>query len=424
MVDTKQAVKGSQPGTGEKPQGRRNNRRNYQHDHEKKKDPESIPVLRYGPSNNFMKFTEALLNKALLDYGNLGKLIKQGYIVLPDQPDRETYGLDDDPDGLNKLDYLEDMKAYRREIADFRMDKLKLYELILQYLSDESLEAVQKVAGWPAIEQDANPEALWQLVEMKHKVHSASDVEAVVKLAARTQLATTRQGAFESIIAFKQRYTNALKAYKDQKKPTRTPQDEAMDFFSKMDNARYAEFKTTYINNLQMKACNPPADLNKIFTLANTYLKPKIAAGKGMGSTFATAADHVDKKEKDRQKRRRNNQSEDANGKQEPEKDGKEGEKKPVKCFNCEGDHYVNNCPELKEWRKAKETGSMVAATWEGNTFATYRVNSIGMKGLGATEVLLDNQANISIMRPELLRMLEPVDRPVKVSGVGCTAGS
>ncbi len=65
-----------------------------------------------------------------------------------------------------------------------------------------------------------------------------------------------------------------------------------------------------------------------------------------------------------------------------------------------------------------KESGN-VAATWEGNTFATYRVNSIGMKGLGATEVLLDNQADISIMRSELLRMLEPVDNPVQVSGVG-----
>jgi hypothetical protein len=41
------------------------------------------------------------------------------------------------------------------------------------------------------------------------------------------------------------------------------------------------------------------------------------------------------------------------------------------------------------------------------------------MKGLGAMEVLLDNQADISIMRPELLRMLEPVDHPVKVSGIG-----
>ena len=39
----------------------------------KKKDPEEIPVLKYGPANNFTKFKEALSKKALKKYGNLGK---------------------------------------------------------------------------------------------------------------------------------------------------------------------------------------------------------------------------------------------------------------------------------------------------------------------------------------------------------------
>jgi hypothetical protein len=85
-----------------------------------------------------------------------------------------------------------------------------LYALILQHLSNKSLDAVQKEAGWLIIEQDVNPEALKQLVENKHKVHSASEVKAMVKLVARTQLAMKRQGSFESIMVFKQRYTNAL----------------------------------------------------------------------------------------------------------------------------------------------------------------------------------------------------------------------
>jgi hypothetical protein len=39
----------------------------------------------------------------------------------------------------------------------------------------------KKKAGWNAVEYDANPEALWQLVKMKHKVHLASKIEAVLK---------------------------------------------------------------------------------------------------------------------------------------------------------------------------------------------------------------------------------------------------
>jgi hypothetical protein len=173
---------------------------------------------------------------------------------MPDLPERDTYGLDDDPDGLNRLDYLEDMKQYRREVANYKRDRPKLYALIMKYLSDESLEAVQKEADWTSIEADVDPETLWQLVELKHKVHSSSEVEAVVKLAARNQFASTRQGAFESIMSFKQRYNDELKAYNNQKNPELRPEDIAMDFFSKLDNGWYAEFKTMLINSLQMKS--------------------------------------------------------------------------------------------------------------------------------------------------------------------------
>jgi hypothetical protein len=40
---------------------------------------------------------------------------------------------------------------------------------------------------------DVDPETLWQLVELKHKVHLSSKVEAVMKLAAR-KLSWLRSG--------------------------------------------------------------------------------------------------------------------------------------------------------------------------------------------------------------------------------------
>jgi hypothetical protein len=41
----------------------------------------------------------------------------------------------------------------------------------LQHLSDESLDTGQKEAEWMTIEESADPEVLWQIVEQKHKVH-------------------------------------------------------------------------------------------------------------------------------------------------------------------------------------------------------------------------------------------------------------
>ncbi len=44
----------------------------------KKKDPTEIPILKYGPNNNFMRFKEAMSYTAMEKYGDLGRLIEQG----------------------------------------------------------------------------------------------------------------------------------------------------------------------------------------------------------------------------------------------------------------------------------------------------------------------------------------------------------
>jgi hypothetical protein len=61
--------------------------------------------------------------------------------------------------------------------------------------------------------------------------------------------------------------------------------------------------------------------------------------------------------------------------------------------------------------------------TWgEATMFTTYlekQVNAIGCSGFRETEVLLDNQADISIMKPGLLRAFKPAEKTVRVNGVG-----
>ncbi len=72
----------------------------------KKRDPEEIPVLRYGPANNFSKFKEAMSKAALKNYGNLGRLIQlEGRYYQPTRPDRGDYDLANDTTGLNQTEY-------------------------------------------------------------------------------------------------------------------------------------------------------------------------------------------------------------------------------------------------------------------------------------------------------------------------------
>jgi hypothetical protein len=66
---------------------------------------------------------------------------------------------------------------------------------------------------------------------------------------------------------------------------------------------------------------------------------------------------------------------------------------------------------------KTREKGKITLAAWEGNTFCTYQVNTIGINGFSPTEVLLDNQTDVSVMKPE--RMVKPAEKPIRVNGVG-----
>jgi hypothetical protein len=51
-----------------------------------KQNPNEILILKFGPSNNFMKFKEALSKKALEENGAMGKLIMKGKIEEPIEP--------------------------------------------------------------------------------------------------------------------------------------------------------------------------------------------------------------------------------------------------------------------------------------------------------------------------------------------------
>jgi hypothetical protein len=187
-----------------------------------------------------------------------------------------------------------------------------------------------------------------------------------------------------------------------------------MDFFDGLDNGRYADFKVQYLNGLQIKTITGPTDLNTVFNLASNWLKPKVLPRGGYASTYATKVDKVEKKMTPKGE---NKISEDKQqGKLKIE--GKvEGEWKPctkkLECFVCGDKHYAGNCPHKKKFIESnkgkaseEEDEAAVNAIWEGNAFATlrtYQINAVGFSSFKSTEVLLDNQANISIVWPELL---------------------
>jgi hypothetical protein len=168
-----------------------------------------------------------------------------------------------------------------------------------------------------------------------------------------------RQGGFESIISYKERFDSALAAYEDQGNPKMADKDIALDFSSGLDNARYAEFKADFLNGLTSQSIKAPKDLNAIYVLASQWVKLK-GVGGGTGTTFVTTLDKVKTPRKDT-KHKKNGKNKKDGGVNNNQKKGDGTPKMPVKCFNCEGNHYIRDCPELKQ---NKPTMQMMQ-TWQ-----------------------------------------------------------
>ncbi len=97
---------------------------------QKKKDPTEIPILRYGPNNNFSKFKEALSYQALKQFGDLGRLIELGEYYDPEPPDPDDYDftLQGDPMWMNRFVFSKPFKAHLKQREDMKMNRSKLYD--------------------------------------------------------------------------------------------------------------------------------------------------------------------------------------------------------------------------------------------------------------------------------------------------------
>ena len=72
-------------------------------------------------------------------------------------------------------------------------------------------------------------------------------VASVVKTTARDKYESMRQGQFETIITYKQRFDAAVEAYNDIENPEIRDTDIAMDFLNGLDDNCYAEFKVDIV---------------------------------------------------------------------------------------------------------------------------------------------------------------------------------
>ncbi len=215
-----------------------------------------------------------------------------------------------------------------------------------------------------------------------------SKVVSIIKKTTREEYAACKQGAFEHIVDYKQRFDARLDAFKVSGNTEPPKEDVAMDFMYGLDNGRYAEFKAEIVNDLQKGTLTTQIDdLNKMYILASRRVVVKTGDKITGGASFAT----VDTK----------------TAKQQP-KDGKTKEQKQaeklakMKCFSCgKFGHPAKSSPKKvlqddKEEDEPPMAGMMIACCATSNAKRLHEY----------FEVCLDNGSQVNIVDSRLLTNL------------------
>ena len=443
-------------------------------------DRNAVPILRHGTDNNFPAFKKKLTVAALEKYNDLGRMFDLGAYFSPEQVDPEMYDLEDDPHGLNIGDLRDARKGRNRRIERMKADRAALFAFMLMNVSNESLDAIKLEEGWDEAYDNKDPLSLWRLLETTHRVGIASRIPAVLKAESRRAYQSCAQSTYESIVKFKERFDDLLASYVEHENPEMDEDDVAMDFYRALDNSRYASFKTNLVNNINSGAIEQPATLNEMYTQAAAFLVPTKLQHAGTHKTaFATTADRnwrskVPTREDHRGHHRGNENKPDGRENEQAKGDGATQAHVHAHrdCWGCgETGHILRNCPSVGK-AEGGESKSGVANMTHQFTFGGASTNEESDSDIGEPpdlvsdtdsegdyaddqdldyesehedephedtvnekevtgvayltgpkttewyEVLLDNQANTSILHPRLLCDIRRTEHPASVGGL------
>jgi hypothetical protein len=169
--------------------------------HNEKKEIGDVPLLRYGAaSNNFLKFKEALSTAALIQFGDVAKLIEldKYYVVpMPEEDDFEVPGRPAMSEKLFDLACAEWVKTNNR----MKENRAHLYGFIWKHMSLESRDKLKEEKDFDVWSQEKNAEKLWQTIIATHKVNTTSNVTALKQQSAWVTYVNCPQGGFESVIS-------------------------------------------------------------------------------------------------------------------------------------------------------------------------------------------------------------------------------
>jgi hypothetical protein len=274
--------------------------------------------------------------------------------------DTNPFSAQNDPDGLIKAEFLDDLKSCNQLNRQDDLNKPKMFAIMMDKvrmsLESENLLKLDDVE-WEAIRIAEDPVLLLNRVLETHSV-VGQETDATGKKAkknAKSIYQNIAQEANETIVHYRQRFESALKAY-DTLGLTRPDEEseQVLDFIGGLDDNKYFDFKTQMDNDLTMGAATYPKTVSAASTLAANW-NPGAGRGPQRNAMFAVVEQKGQKKKKEKSSN---------NGQKSKKQDGDTETKRTYDrpCpLNCGEYHPAYKCPHLSAAQEAIKEASVQA---------------------------------------------------------------
>ena len=299
-----------------------------------------LPLLKYGPDTNLATWKKEIMSAAMVLYGNLARLMATDCYYRTPLEEAPTVNLLEDPStaepvssssgvsssgvstrasagrraavevaGLDTVTPPADVVSEGEEMVKaWKIDRMRarmkaenkmlenrpnFYAYLEQHLSRESLDEVRKSEYYQRIDDAKDPLALWLTIKKTHEIATDSGVHVFRKRDSRANFMNVKQGPYESITVFKERFDHLYDAFVNAGNPEMTDEDIAADYLRSLDDGRYHELKIGLENEELMGHSAMPKTLNAMHALACKYKVMKKASVANHGTAFATSGGDV-----------------------------------------------------------------------------------------------------------------------------------
>lgn len=270
------------------------------------KNPNEPFVLTYD-SRHYSRWCDVMTIKAKIEYGLWGQMCKTGTKPAVAEIDPDDYPNLISPNLMRrkiaKSMLQADISERQKTVARMNTDGPKLYSLLLQYLSPESLAQVMEHDSFDSEEDVDDPVKLWNAIRLTHRAGSDAVSATEQKTQTRIALNVCKQGFDEALHSFYKRWKEAYDAYEDAGNAVLKEEDQASSFLAALNDVAYVALKTQ-LHNYTVSGIAVPTTVADAYHHAAKFVIVRKSTKSSYGAAFTTIGESQEKRDEPKEKKK------------------------------------------------------------------------------------------------------------------------